>query len=198
MKAICDQNHIQFLILVIPTKESVFSPLFEPRSELALSHVIREVAFNERLARQKTFEFCKDNAIPYVDALPALQAAMEHELYARKTCTLVATDTKSLQGPYSRHWDQKGRTVIPEILPNGTGEQLPKSMSDGSRYLDVPGPRGSIHLAMSCKRMYQWDLPDSNEKPHNARQEAGNVQRVAHSQRTNRRMKCATSADLAP
>lgn len=83
MKAICDQNHIQFLILVIPTKDSVFSPLFEQRSDVALSDVIRKVAFNERLAREKMFEFLKDNAIPYVDALPALQASTEHELYAR-------------------------------------------------------------------------------------------------------------------
>jgi hypothetical protein len=83
MKAICDQNHIQFLVVVIPTKNSVFAPFFAAQPELHLSDIIRKVAANEGLAREELFEFLKDNEIGYVDALPALQASVEWELYAR-------------------------------------------------------------------------------------------------------------------
>lgn len=83
MKAICDQNQIHFLVVVIPTKNTVFSPYLEQRPELPLSDVLRKVTANERLARDKTFEFLQNNDISYVDALPALQASVERQLYAR-------------------------------------------------------------------------------------------------------------------
>jgi len=83
MKELCDQNQVQFLVVVIPTKETVFSPYLEPRPELHLSDVLQKVTINELQAREKMFEFFKENSISYVDALPALQASAEHQLYAR-------------------------------------------------------------------------------------------------------------------
>jgi hypothetical protein len=83
MKELCDQNQVQFLVTVIPTKETVFSPYLEQRPDIPLSDVMRKVTVNERLARESMFLFFKRNNISYVDALPALQASAEHQLYAR-------------------------------------------------------------------------------------------------------------------
>jgi hypothetical protein len=83
MKELCDQNQIQFLVVVIPTKEMVFSPYLAQRPQLPLSDVLQKLVANEHVARETMFEFLKGNNISYVDALPALQASMEHQLYAR-------------------------------------------------------------------------------------------------------------------
>jgi hypothetical protein len=83
MKAICDQNHIQLMVVAIPTKDSVFAPFFAERPKQRLSGVISQVAANEGQAREKLFEFLNDHHIAYVDALPGLQASVEHQLYAR-------------------------------------------------------------------------------------------------------------------
>jgi lysophospholipase L1-like esterase len=48
-----------------------------------LIDVLRKLTANERLARESMFEFFKENNISYVDALPAMQASAEHQLYAR-------------------------------------------------------------------------------------------------------------------
>jgi len=72
-----------FLVVVIPTKESVFSEYIEHKSTLPLSDVLDQVIANERVARRKLFEFFDNSSIPYVDALPALQRSVEHQLYAR-------------------------------------------------------------------------------------------------------------------
>ena len=83
MNDICDQNKIKFVVVIIPTKNTVFAPYLQQHPELPLSDVLRKVTTNELLAREKTFEFLSKNNIAYVDTLPALQAAVDHQLYAR-------------------------------------------------------------------------------------------------------------------
>jgi hypothetical protein len=83
MHDICEQNRVQFVVVVIPTKEMVFSDYLEHNSKIALSDVLDKLAVNERLARERTFKFLTDSNISYVDPLPALKRAVEHELYAR-------------------------------------------------------------------------------------------------------------------
>ncbi|HWY53274.1 MAG TPA: hypothetical protein VNZ03_02355 [Terriglobales bacterium] len=83
MNDICQQNHVGFLVVVIPTKETVFSDYLEHNPKLALSDVIDKLLANERLARKRTFQFLTDSNIAYVDPLPALKSSAEHELYAR-------------------------------------------------------------------------------------------------------------------
>jgi len=80
---ICQQNHIQFLVVVIPTKEMVFSEYLEHNPKLPLSDVLDKLIFNERLARAQMFKFMTDNNISYVDSLPALKRSVGQELYAR-------------------------------------------------------------------------------------------------------------------
>jgi hypothetical protein len=83
MNNICQQNHVHFLVVVIPTKEAVFSDYLEHNSKLPLSDVLDKVVANERLARERTFRFLVDSGISYVDPLPALKSSVEHEIYAR-------------------------------------------------------------------------------------------------------------------
>lgn len=83
MNEACLQNNIQFLVVVIPTKETVFSEYLEHNSKLPLSDVIDKLLANERIAREKLFKFFGDSNIRYVDTLPALQRSVEHELYTR-------------------------------------------------------------------------------------------------------------------
>lgn len=83
MDEICQQNHIQFMVVVIPTKEMVFSEYLENNSMLPLDDVIDKLIVNERLARAQMFQFMTDNNISYVDPLPALKRSVGQELYAR-------------------------------------------------------------------------------------------------------------------
>jgi hypothetical protein len=83
MNEICRQNNIQFVVVVIPIKEAVFSEYLEHNPKLPLTDVLDPLLVNERLAREKTFKFLDDAGIAYVDPLPALKRSAEHELYAR-------------------------------------------------------------------------------------------------------------------
>jgi hypothetical protein len=83
MNDICQENHIQFMVVVIPIKEAVFSDYLEHNSRLPLNDVFDRLLPNERLAREKTFTFLRDSSIPYVNPLPTLKKAAHQELYAR-------------------------------------------------------------------------------------------------------------------
>jgi hypothetical protein len=83
MNETCQQQHIRFVVVVIPIKEEVFSDYLEHNPKLPLSEVIDKLLPNDRLARQKTFTFLDELHIPYVDPLPALRNSLGNELYAR-------------------------------------------------------------------------------------------------------------------
>jgi hypothetical protein len=83
MNEMCREKHIKFVVAVIPTKEMVFSPYLEHKPKIAHGDVIEKVIQNERLALERTFGFLRAADVAYVDTLPALQAAVGQELYAR-------------------------------------------------------------------------------------------------------------------
>ena len=83
MNEISRQNNIQFVVAVIPTKEMVFADYLEHNKTIALGDIVDQLLANERLARERTFQFLHDSKIRYVDTLPALRRSVEHELYAR-------------------------------------------------------------------------------------------------------------------
>ena len=83
MNEICQQNHVQFMVVVIPTKETVFSEYLEHNSKVPLDDVIDKLIVSERSARSQMFEFLTQNNIPYVDTLPALEKSVGQGLYAR-------------------------------------------------------------------------------------------------------------------
>jgi|SRR5215813_308293 len=78
----CKQNNVQFLVVVIPTKETVFSDYLEHNSKIALNDVIDKLLVSERSARKQTFDFMDANGIAYVDPLPSLKKNVGAGLYA--------------------------------------------------------------------------------------------------------------------
>ena len=99
---ICMQNHIQFLVVVIPTKETVFAKYLERNPTVHLSDIIDKHIANERLARETTFQFLADAHIRFVDTLPALKKSVGDEIYAH-----VASDM---------HPSKNGYKVIAEAI----------------------------------------------------------------------------------
>ena len=83
MNEICKENKVQFLVVVIPTKETVFSHYLEHNPKIVLDDVLDKLITDERIARQQTFQFMTGHNIDYVDPLPALQRSVGQELYAR-------------------------------------------------------------------------------------------------------------------
>lgn len=83
MNDLCQRNHVQFVVVVIPTKEQVFSEYLEHNPKIALDDTIDQLLANERLARTATFKFLGDANISYTDALPALKGSVEQSLYGK-------------------------------------------------------------------------------------------------------------------
>jgi hypothetical protein len=83
MNSICRRHNIQFEVVVIPTKEMVFSEYLERDSGLPLHDVIVKLLANERIARGKMFQFLDSSGIAYHDTLPGLRSALGKQLYAR-------------------------------------------------------------------------------------------------------------------
>lgn len=82
MNEICQQNHVQFLVVVIPTKEMVFSDYLEHRPGLPMGDVVDKLLVSERSARAQLFKFMVDKSIASVDPLPALKQSVGQGLYA--------------------------------------------------------------------------------------------------------------------
>lgn len=82
MNDLCRQNHTQFMVVVIPTKEMVFSDYLEHNPKVPLDDVIDKLLVNERIGREETFKFLTEANIPYVDPLPMMKASVSQGLYA--------------------------------------------------------------------------------------------------------------------
>jgi hypothetical protein len=83
MDRLCREQGVGFMVVVIPTKEMVFSGYLEHNSKLPMSDVVDKLLFNERAARDKTFGYLTEAGIPYVDTLPLLKTSVQNQLYAR-------------------------------------------------------------------------------------------------------------------
>ena len=83
MNELCKQNNIRLAVVVIPTKEMVFAPYLEHNSQMPLGDVMGKLIPNERLAMERTFQFLSDEKIPYVNPLPAMQAAAGQGIFAK-------------------------------------------------------------------------------------------------------------------
>jgi hypothetical protein len=101
---ICQENQIQFFVVVIPTKEMVFSEYLEHNSRLSLDDVIDKLLVNERSAREQTFQNLNESGIPYVDPLPRLKKSVEEGLYASSAGDM--------------HPNRNGYRVIAEAIAN--------------------------------------------------------------------------------
>jgi hypothetical protein len=82
MNETCKQNHVQFVVVVIPIKEMVFSEYLEHNPNIPLNDVMDKLLVNADSAQAQIFQFMKDQNIAYVDPLPALKRSAGQGLYA--------------------------------------------------------------------------------------------------------------------
>ncbi len=119
MDDLCKQNHVQFVVVVIPTKETVFADYLEHNASLPLDDVLDKVIANERIARTQLFTFLGDNHIPSIDTLPALRKSVGQHLY--------------FDGATDMHPGKNGYHVIAEAvaeaLKQGIGQPQPAAAS---------------------------------------------------------------------
>lgn len=85
MDRACREVGCRFLVVIIPTKETVFSDYLEKNAQLHLHQALERLIMNERAARATLIEFLGRNGIPYTDTLPALKQSVGGHLYARTT-----------------------------------------------------------------------------------------------------------------
>lgn len=88
MDRVCREHACTFAVVIIPTKETVFSEQAQRVQQIHLKDAVDKVIANERLARQELGQFMDEAGIPYVDTLPALRQAVGGELYARTTADM--------------------------------------------------------------------------------------------------------------
>ena len=110
MYQLCRENNIQFVVAVIPTKETVFSEYLEHDAKQPLREVIDRLIDHERNARKKVVAFLDESGIGYVDTLPALKRSAEHELYAR-----TAVDM---------HPNRNGYKIIAEAISSALDSEI--------------------------------------------------------------------------
>jgi hypothetical protein len=81
----CQQDGCRLLVIIIPTKETVFSDYLESSPSLHLREAISKVIVNERSARKVLIEFLASEGIAHLDTLPALKQSIGNQLYAQTT-----------------------------------------------------------------------------------------------------------------
>lgn len=85
MNEVCREAGCRFLVVIIPTKETVFAEYIEKKPDLHLHEALTRVITNERAARKTLVDYLADEHIAFVDTLPALQHAVKDQLYAQTT-----------------------------------------------------------------------------------------------------------------
>jgi len=81
----CRKEGCKFLVVIIPTKETVFAKYIEQDTTLHLYETLHKVIVNERQAKSEMITYLDDHKIAYLDALPALERSTEKQLYAQTT-----------------------------------------------------------------------------------------------------------------
>lgn len=81
----CKQEGCRLLVVIIPTKETVFSDYLEKDSGLHLHEVIERLITNERSAKNALIEFLAGAGIAHLDTLPVLKQSVGIQLYAQNT-----------------------------------------------------------------------------------------------------------------
>ena len=79
---LCKKDGVEFIVVVIPTKETVFSEYLEHNTKIPMSDTVDELIASDRAARAQLFEFMKENGIENVDPLPNLKRSVGEGLYA--------------------------------------------------------------------------------------------------------------------
>ena len=102
MNAYCLRQNIHLLVILIPTKESVYAKYLEDHPVLGKTAVIQSLLENEREINATIKAFFEDQNIAYLDLLPHLQEQVrQKQLYP---------------GNYDGHPNKNGYRVIAETV----------------------------------------------------------------------------------
>jgi hypothetical protein len=112
MNEICRQDGCRFLVVIIPTKETVFADYLKNNSQLHLYEALNRVIQNEQVAKQALVEFLDSSGISHLDVLPALKQSVGNHLYAQSTRDM--------------HPGRNGYRVIGEAVAEYLGHSLRK------------------------------------------------------------------------
>jgi hypothetical protein len=82
MHRACEESGCRLLVVLIPTKETVFADLLLGNPTVHLREAIADLVANEREAVAKLRAFLDRSNIPYVDTLPALRGNIGGQIYA--------------------------------------------------------------------------------------------------------------------
>lgn len=85
MDRVCKLEGCRFLVVIIPTKETVFSEYLEKNPQLHLHDALMRVIANERSVKGSLIDFLASAGIAYLDTLPMLKQAIGERLYAQTT-----------------------------------------------------------------------------------------------------------------
>lgn len=114
----CRKEGCKFLVVIIPTKETVFAKYIEQDPKLHLYETLHKVIVNERQAKAEMTEYLDDHKIAYVDVLPALERSAEQQLYAQTTRDM--------------HPGRNGYRVIGEAVAEYLSQQSSAGDANGS------------------------------------------------------------------
>ena len=114
----CRKEGCKFLVVIIPTKETVFANYIERDPKIHLYQWLHKVIINERQAKSEMIAYLKDHQITYLDVLPALERSVEQQLYAQTTRDM--------------HPNRNGYRVIGEAVAEYLFQQISAGDTNGS------------------------------------------------------------------
>lgn len=83
MNNVCIAQNISFIVVIIPTKESVFSKYILSNDQMPLHNILAPLIANETSARESLIDYFNKENIEYIDMLQPMQNAVTTErLYA--------------------------------------------------------------------------------------------------------------------
>ena len=85
MNEMCRQEGCRFLVVIIPTKETVFADQFARTPGVHLRNAVDHVIASEQSAKKALIEFLDAAGVQYLDVLPALKRSVGDHLYAQST-----------------------------------------------------------------------------------------------------------------
>ena len=83
MDKACHEHGCQLVVVLIPTKETVFAERLSRDPQMHLGQAIADLVMNETRARESVLAFLARAGIPHVDTLPALRLRTADGLYTR-------------------------------------------------------------------------------------------------------------------
>lgn len=104
MNELAEKNDTRFIVVIIPTKEMVFSSYIEGNTDLLASEKIDRLIRSEREVDRITRDYFTEHGIEYIDVLEPLQAKTDKEqLYPNN---------------YGGHTNENGYRIIAESIKN--------------------------------------------------------------------------------